>query len=143
VAAGEHERVAPTFFDRLGEIDHLGGVGKVVERKSDRLRPEALDFAPQVMVTEDLEVEDAHIVAGGAHRRRHALHAERFEPQVNLAVHQRTRMHEQDPHSFLRMDPDGVNIPVSIKRTNRTLIRSSGWTGRATILAPRAGSRTS
>ena len=49
-------------------------------------------------MVEDLEIEEAHVVTGGPGRRRHPLEAERLEPQIDLGVHERTGMDEEDTH---------------------------------------------
>jgi hypothetical protein len=46
----------------------------------------------------NLQVENPNLVSRGTDRRRDPLHPQRFEAQINLAVHQRTGMDEQDPH---------------------------------------------
>ena len=84
---GEDEAVLHQPLHVLGEIDHLGHVGEIIEREADRIRLEALDLGKQVAMLENLEVENPHVMPGRARRRRHPLHPERFEPQINLAVH--------------------------------------------------------
>jgi hypothetical protein len=98
VAAHEDEAIAVAILERLGEVDNLGHVGEVVERKADRLRAEIGELAVEIAMLKNLEVDNPHLVARGAHRRRNPLHPERFQAQINLAVHQRTRMDEQYPH---------------------------------------------
>ena len=92
--AGEDEAILHQALHVLGEIDHLGHVGEIVEREADRIGAEALELGEQIAMLENLQVDNPHVVAGRARRRRHPLHSERFEPQINLAVHKRTRMYE-------------------------------------------------
>src|SRR5262249_26820781 len=68
--------------------------------KADRLGPEALDLPAVVGVLEDLEIDQADVVAGRADRGRHSLEAEGLESQVYLRVHQGTGMHEEDSHAL-------------------------------------------
>ena len=44
MAAGENEAVLQQPLHVLGQIDHLGHVGQIVERKPDRIRLEALQL---------------------------------------------------------------------------------------------------
>ena len=94
VPAGKDEAVLQQPFHVLGEIDHLGHVGEIVEREADRVGAEALELGEQIAMFKNLQVQDSHVVAGRTRCRRDPLHAERFEPQINLAIHKRTRMHE-------------------------------------------------
>ncbi|MDA8288627.1 MAG: hypothetical protein M0014_09265 [Actinomycetota bacterium] len=50
----------------------------------------------------DLQIDHRHRVPCGAHRRRHALEAERLETQGELGVHQRVGMDEHSPHRIRR-----------------------------------------
>ena len=62
-------------------------VGQIAEREADGLGREAPKLTPVLVVAEDLQVEEADVVAGGAHRRGHPLGAERLELQADLGVH--------------------------------------------------------
>ncbi len=46
----------------------------------------------------DLQVDQPHLMARLAHRRRHQFEAQRFEPQKNLRVEERARMNGEKPH---------------------------------------------
>ncbi len=98
VPAHEHEGRAAPGLGLLGEVHHLRDVGEVVHREAHRLRRERLDLAPVVGVLEDLQVEQPHLVAGRLDGRGHALEAEWLEPQVQLRIHQGTRMHQEHSH---------------------------------------------
>src|SRR5205807_2447589 len=54
-----------------------------------------------VGVAEDLQIEQAHLVAGRADGRGHALEPDRLESQEDLRVHQRARVDEQHFHGRL------------------------------------------
>ena len=94
VPAGEDETILRRPLHVFGEIDHLGHVGEIIEREPHRIGAEALEFGEQIAMLENLQVDNSHVVAGRARCRRHPLHPQRFEPQINLAVHKRTRMYE-------------------------------------------------
>ena len=94
VPAAENETILPQPLHVFGEIDHLGHVGEIIEREPHRIGAEALEFGEQIAMLENLQVDDSHVVAGRARCRRHPLHPERFEPQIKLAVHKRTRMYK-------------------------------------------------
>src|SRR5439155_27178666 len=66
----------------------------------DRLRLELDELASVVVVREDLQVQEPHVMARGPHGGGHALEAERLEPQVELRVHQGAWMNEQDSHAW-------------------------------------------
>ncbi len=74
VATGEDEAVLHQPLHVLGEIDHLGHVGEVVEREAHRIGAEALELGEQISMLENLQVEDSHVMAGRARRRRYPLH---------------------------------------------------------------------
>jgi purine nucleoside phosphorylase len=76
VAAHEHEGARPSAPGLAGEIDDLGHVGQVVQGEAHRLRPPALERRAVGRVVEDLQVEQADVVAGAAGGRGHALQAE-------------------------------------------------------------------
>src|SRR6266478_3266116 len=50
---------------------------------------------------EDLEIEQPYVVPGLPDRCRDALQAERFEPQVDLRIHESAGMDEQDAHGSM------------------------------------------
>ena len=89
---------APARLRRLREVDHLGHVGEVVQREADRVGGEVVELAQVVGVPEDLQVEQADVVACRPDRRGHALEPEGLEAQVQLGVHQRARVDEEDSH---------------------------------------------
>src|SRR6266404_9644530 len=94
-AAGQ----SPPGGDR--QVDHFRHVGEVVDREPDGLRPERLQLAPVVSMRENLEIEQPYVVAGLPDRGRDALQAERFEPQVDLRIHESAGMDEQDAHGSM------------------------------------------
>ena len=98
MAADEDEGVRSPAPRGLGEVDDLGHVGQVVQGEADRPRLPLRELAQVLGVVEDLQVEQAHVVTGGADGGRHALEPERLEAQVQLGVEQRARMHEQNAH---------------------------------------------
>ena len=51
-----------------------------------------------MLVPEDLQVEQLHLVAGLAAGGGHPLQTQRLEPEVDLGVHQTAGMDEQDLH---------------------------------------------
>ncbi len=101
VAAGEDEGLRPPAARGHGQVEHLGDVGQVVQREADRARLEGVQLTDVVLVAEDLEVEEAHLVAGGAQRLGHALEPERLQLQIHLRVHEWTRMDEQNAHQSI------------------------------------------
>ena len=77
---GEHEAAREPPLRLPREVEHLGHVGEVVEREANRLRPERVELADVVAVTEDLQIEEPNVVAGGGDGSRHPLEPERLEP---------------------------------------------------------------
>src|SRR6185436_2043611 len=98
VAAREDEALRPALSRLAGEVEHLGHVGEVVEREPDRLRREARHLTEVVLVGKDLQIEQANVVTGLPYRRGYPLEPERLESQVDLGVHERTRMNQQHAH---------------------------------------------
>ena len=113
MTAGKDEALGPASFRLLGQVEDLGHIGQIVERKADGLRLEALDLPPVVLMLENLEIQEPHIVAGRAHRRGDALQAEGLEPQIDLRVHERAGMDEQYSHLGGPLRPDWAVISVS------------------------------
>ena len=105
VASGEDEAARTSALRLLGEVQHLRDVRQVIQREADGVRGEVGELAIVVAVSEDLQIEQAHVVAGRAHGRRHALEPDRLEPQKDLRIHQRTGVHEQDFHRALLYSP--------------------------------------
>src|SRR5262249_303763 len=101
VATGEDEGLRPPAARGHGQVEHLGDVGQVVQREPHCARLEGVQLTDVVLVAEDLEVEEAHLVAGGAQRLGHALEPERLQLQIHFRVHERTRMDEQNAHGHL------------------------------------------
>ena len=93
MAPGEYEAAAKPL-DVGGQIDHFGHVGEIVQREADRVGPKALEFRKQVAMLENLKVEYPDLMASRAHGGGYAFHPERFEAQVDFAVHERTGMYE-------------------------------------------------
>ena len=93
VASGEYEAAAKPLHVG-GQIDHFGHVGEIVQREADRLGPKTLEFREQVAMFENLKVEYPDLMASRAHGGGYAFHPERFEAQVDFAVHERTWMYE-------------------------------------------------
>jgi hypothetical protein len=98
VPADHEEAVGEESLRLLGEIDDLRRVGEVVHGEADDLRPEGRQLGTIVGRGEDLKVEEANLVAGRAYRRGHALESNGLETQVELGIHQRARMDEENSH---------------------------------------------
>src|ERR1700682_6555759 len=92
VASGEYEASSKPLHVG-GQIDHFGHVGEIVQREADRVGPKAFQFREQVAMLENLKVEYPDLMASCAHRGGYAFHPERFQAQVDLAVHERARMY--------------------------------------------------
>src|SRR5690242_1934381 len=105
VASCEDEAARTLPLRLLGEVEHLGNICQIVQREADGMRREVGQLAVVVGVAEDLKIEQPHLVARGAHGARHALEPDRLEPQEDLGVHERTRVHEQDFHRALLYPP--------------------------------------
>jgi hypothetical protein len=98
VPAGEHEAPGQHALDPLGEVHDLRHVGQVVEAEPDRLRLEVRHFALELGAPVDLQVHHPHLMAVVDQRGRHALQAERLEPQEDFRVHQGAGVYQQDAH---------------------------------------------
>src|SRR4029077_3213512 len=94
MASGEDEASLAKPLHVGGEIDHFGYVGEIVQREADRFGPKGLEFRKQVAMLENLKVEYPDLMASRAHGGGYAFHPERFEAQVDFAVHERTGMYE-------------------------------------------------
>ena len=108
MAADHDEAVGRAPPRLLGEVDDLGDIGEIVEREADGLRLELGELAAVVVVAEDLQIEEAHVVARGPHGGGHPLEPERLEAQVELRVHQRAWMNEQHSHTGEYTAPRGL-----------------------------------
>ena len=73
VPAREEEAARPAAARLHREVDHFRHVGQVVDRKADGVGPERLHCVRVVPMREDLQIEEPHLVAGGADGGRHAL----------------------------------------------------------------------
>ena len=98
VAADEDEGVRQAPLGGLGQIDDLRQIRQVVEGKCNDLRLPALHGAEVAPLRFDLQVEQAHLVAGLAHRLRHQLQAQRFQAQEDARVHQRAGVNRENSH---------------------------------------------
>ena len=87
MAADEYVAIPVARLDRLGEIDDLGNVGKIIQREADRLWAKRAQLAMELCVAEGLQIDDADIVPGHAHGLGNTLQSQRLEPKENLAVH--------------------------------------------------------
>src|SRR5881628_3801834 len=96
-----NEPLWPPPLGLPGEVEHLRHVGQVVEREPDGVRREVRQLSMVVGVSEDLQIEQAHLVAGRAHGGRDALEADRLQAQEDFRVHQRAWMDEKDFHRTL------------------------------------------
>ena len=101
VAADEDEAAAQRLLRRLRQVEDLGHVGQIVEREAQSLGPEIGEHPGEFLVAEGLQVEQAHLVAGPAHRLGDPLHAERLQTQIDFAVHERSGMDQKDTHRGL------------------------------------------
>ena len=99
VTADEHVRPGQELLGGARQLDHFGRVGEVIEREADRIGSESPQRFLVVAVPEDLQVEEPHLVAGGADRLGDALQPERLEAEIDLRVHERARMDEEDSHT--------------------------------------------
>src|SRR5262249_24843947 len=84
VTAREEERPGPATARGHGQVQHLGDVGQVVQRKADGARLEGVQRTGVVTMAEDLEVEDPDLMASGEQRLGHTLEPERLELEEYL-----------------------------------------------------------
>jgi hypothetical protein len=101
VAAHEEEAARHPGLGGPGQVDHLGNVCQVVEAEPDGIRLPGFQEPEIVLVTEDLQVEDADVVAGPAGGRRHEFDAQGFEPEIDLRVHETAGVAAEDLHGCL------------------------------------------
>src|SRR5438445_13671339 len=85
---------------RLRKVDDLRNVGEVVARKSDDIRPPALEQSEKGGMVLDLQVDQLNRMPGLPRRLRDQLEAERLEPQEYLRVEERARMYAEKPHEI-------------------------------------------
>lgn len=71
VAATEDKRFGKELAYELGQVDHLGDVGQIVDAESQGIGLEAENFALEFAVVEDLKVDQSHLMPGAGRRRRH------------------------------------------------------------------------
>ena len=79
-----------------------------VEQEADRVGLEVREEAPVVVVAEDLQIQQPDIVTRRAHGSRHAIEAQGFETQVELRVHERAGMDEENSHGLEYTAPTGL-----------------------------------
>src|SRR5439155_5809293 len=99
VTTAENQTILQEGAGTSRQFEHFRHVSQVIERKTERMWTPAFEQAVKITMGEDLEVENLNLMARCSHRSRDSLHAQWFEPQVDFAVHQRTRMDEKNPHS--------------------------------------------
>lgn len=86
-------------------IDHPPSPHQSFFDRPDRPGLELAKFPKIVLMAEDLKVENPDIVAGRPGSLGHPFHAERFQPEVKLGVHQAARVDQQDFHRFPPPNP--------------------------------------
>ena len=109
IAGGDERGAVPADADenarqprlrRLREVDDLRNVRQVVAREGDDIGPPSLDQAQEESRCDlDLQIDQPHLVPGGARRRGDQLQPERLEPQEYLCVHQRAGMDAENFHT--------------------------------------------
>ena len=102
VATGENETFRKAALGFLREIHHLGNIREIVQRKAYGFGFEVLEKAEVVGMAKDLEIEQTDVVACFACGLGDQLKPQRLETQVNLRIHQRAGMDEEDLHYSLR-----------------------------------------
>ncbi len=85
----------------LREVNDFGDVREIVERKSDRVGLPIVERAEVIAVTENLQIEYPNVMAGAPGRFRDEFESQRFEPEVNLRIHQRAGMDKEDSRGRL------------------------------------------
>ena len=87
MATDKDKTILARGLDSLGEVKHFRNVGEIVEGQTNGVRTEVLEFADEIRLFEDLQVQQSDLMASGDGGGGDALDAERFEPQVDFAVH--------------------------------------------------------
>ena len=96
--ADADEHAGKARLGGLGEIDDFGNVRQVVAAEGDGVGLPALDRAEIGALVLDLEIEQAHRMAGLPRRRGDELEADRLEPQEYLRIGHRAGMDAEQPH---------------------------------------------
>jgi hypothetical protein len=73
VPPDEDEAFREAMFRRPGELNYFGNVGEVVQRESDSLRFKVAQFLKIVIVSEDLQVEEPHIMTSRTNGLSHSF----------------------------------------------------------------------
>jgi hypothetical protein len=67
--------------------------------EGDHVRPPSLRETQKIAVRLDLQINQPHLVAGGARSGGDQLQPKRFQPQKYLRVHQRAGMDAEEFHT--------------------------------------------
>ena len=115
VPAAEDERFGKELADELGQVDHLGHVGQIIDAESDGIGLEAVNFALEIAVVEDLKIDQSHLMPGALDGGGDAFHSQRFQTKVNFRIKQRTGMHQQYFHGCCSLSRrKGVNCRLCV-----------------------------
>src|SRR5262245_50227081 len=82
------------------EIDDFWNVGEVIDRERDDIRVPAFNQAEKILVRFALQIDQANRMTGAPSRSGYKFEAKRFEPKINLRVHQTAGMNGQEFHLF-------------------------------------------
>src|SRR2546421_8168106 len=85
------------------QVDNLGYICQIIEREADCVGSPALQQPKKIAMGKNLQVKDADLMTGFADRGCDSLHTEWLQAQINLAIHQRAGMNQQNSH--WRCDP--------------------------------------
>ncbi len=96
VPADDEQHLGQPPARLLGEVDHLRNVGQVVDPERDGVGSPVFQRLEVVVMREDLQVEDANLMASLPGRRRHQLDPQRLETEIDLRVHEPGRMTAKD-----------------------------------------------
>src|SRR5579872_3757696 len=99
--ADKNERLRKNLFRNFRQVDDFGNVCEIVSGETDRFGPKSLQLCPKVAMRKDLQIEHPDLMPGAPDGRCHALHSERLETQINLAVHQGAGMNQKNFHQLL------------------------------------------
>src|SRR4030095_3467678 len=80
------------------EVDDFRNVSEVIDRERDDVRSPVFDQVEKVLVRFALQINQTNFVTCASCRCSNEFKAERFEPEINLRVHQAAGMNREEFH---------------------------------------------